>query len=147
MHVEGAQRDMHSGKVWMHHLPHALRSTEILQSVRAEVGKVHAIWHLVDDQPRGRVRDEDLVTVPDGAQSSTADHGLTEVIAFVAQLRFTGVDRHAHVELGAERPFLGHERSLGVDRRGHSIGRPGKGGDHAVALPLLDRPHTTVARQ
>ena len=45
----------------------------------------------------------------------------------------------------AGRPGLGHERPLGIDRRGHGIGRASERGDHAVALALLDRPHATVA--
>ena len=145
MHVERAQRGMRGRKIRMDHLPHAFGSTEVLQPVRTQVGQVHAVGQLIDDQPGGCVRHEDLVTVSDRSKASASDHGLTEVVAFVAQLRFAGVDRHAHVEVRSRRPGLGHERSLGIDRRGHGIGGTGERGDHAVALPLLDRAHPTVA--
>ena len=108
----------------------------------------HVLRQPIDDQARRRVRHEDLVAVADRSQASAADHRLTEVVALVAQLRLAGVDRHAHVEIGA----LGgqgsaDEASLGVDRRGHGIGRRGERGDHAVALSLLHRPHAAVARR
>ena len=45
----------------------------------------------------------------------------------------------------ARRPGLGDERSLGIDRRGHGVGRTGERAHHAVALALLDRPHAAVA--
>ena len=145
MHVERAQRGVRGRKIRMGHLPHPLGTTEVLQPMGTKVGKVHAVRQLIDDEPRGRVRNEDLVTMPDRSKASASDHGLTEVVAFVAQLGFAGVDRHAHVELRPCRPGLRHEHSLGIDRRRHGIGRPGERGDHAVAFPLLDRPHATVA--
>ena len=144
VHVERAQRGMRGRKIRMDHLPHALGTTEVLQPVRAQVGQVHTVGQLIDDQSGGGVRHEDLVTVPDRSKASASDHGLTEVVAFVAELGFAGVDRHAHVEVSPRRPRLRDERSLGIDRRRHGIGRTGKRGHDAVALPLLDRPHSTV---
>ncbi len=129
----------------MDHLPHALGATEVLQSMRAEVGEMHILRQLIDDQSGRRVRHEDLVTVADRSKARAADHGLTEVVAFVAQLGFAGVDRHAHLEVRPRRPALGHERSLGIDRRGDGIGRARERGDDAVALSLLHWPHAAVA--
>ena len=143
--VERAQRGMRGGEIRMDHLPHALGTAEVLQPVRPEVGQVHAVRQVVDDQAGGCVRDEDLVPVADRSKASASDHGLTEVVAFVAQLGLAGVDRHAHVEVGPRRPGLGHQGSLGIDRRGHRIRRTGERGHHAVALALFDRPHAAVA--
>ena len=136
---------MRRGKITMDDLPDALGTAEILEPVRPEVSQGHAVRQAVDDQPGGCVRHENLVSVADRTQTSASDHGLTEVVAFVAQLCVAGVDRHAHVELRTWRPVLGHEGSLGIDRRGHRIRRTGKRGHHAVALSLLDRPHAAVA--
>ena len=66
MHVERAQRGMRGRKIGMDHLPHALGTTEVLQPVRTQVGQVHAVRQLIDDQSGGCVRHEDLVTdLPD----------------------------------------------------------------------------------
>ena len=99
MRVERAQRRLPGRKIGMDRLPDALGPTEVLQPMRPEVREPHTVRQLVDDQAGGRVRHEDLVTVPDRSKAGAADHGLTEVVAFVAELRFAGVDRHAHVEL------------------------------------------------
>ena len=80
----------------------------------------------VDDQPGGRVRHEDLITVPDRSKASASDHGLTEVVALVAQLGLAGVDRHAHVEVSPRRPGLRQERSLRIDRRRPRHRTPGR---------------------
>ena len=62
----------------------------------------------------------------------------------VAQLRLAGVHRHPHPQLGARRPRLGCERSLGVERRGDGVGGPAERADDAVTLALLDRTHPAV---
>ena len=88
----------------MDYLPHALGAAEVLQSVRAEVGETHILRQLIHDQSGRRVRHEDLAAVADRSQAGAADHGLTEVVAFVAQLGLAGVDRHAHLEVRPRRP-------------------------------------------
>ncbi len=145
MGVERAQRGVHCREIRMDHLPHPLGTTEVLQPMRTKIGEVHAVRQLIEDQPRSRVRNEDLVTVPDRSQASASDHGLTEVVPFVAQLGFAGVHRHTHVELRPCRPGLSGEPSLGIDRRRNRIGRAGEHGHHAVALALFNRPHATVS--
>ena len=142
--VERAQLRMRGGQVRVDDLPHALRPAEVLQAVHPEVGQARLLRQAVDDEPRGRVRHEDLVAVADRAQPRASDHGLTEVVALVAQLGLAGVDRHAHVEVGALRPVLAEEPSLGVDRGGDGVGRACERGDDAVAFSLLDRPNAAM---
>ena len=142
--VEGLQLWVRRRQVGVDDLPHALRAAEILEAVHPEVGQARVLGQPVDDEPRGRVRYEDLIAVPDGAQPSAADHGLAEVVAFVAQLRLARVDRHAHVEVAALGPLLTEEPSLRVDRGGDGIGRACERRDDAVALPLLDGSNATM---
>ena len=135
---------MRGGQVRVDDLPHVLRPPEILEAVHPEVGQARLLRQSVDDEPRGRIRHEDLVAVSDGAQPSASDHRLTEVVALVAQLGLAGVDGHAHVEVGALWPFLAEEPSLRVDRGGDGVGRACECGHDAVAFSLLDWPNATM---
>ena len=54
------------------------------------------------------------------------------------------MDRHAHPS-GAPSATLGRQGTLGGEGGQHGVGRPGEGGDEAVALALLDGPDAGVS--
>src|SRR5947207_973260 len=72
-----------------------------------------------------------------------ADRG-ADVVAFIAQLRFTRVDGHAGAHLGVARPLLHRHRALQCERERHRILRARERNDKAVAFALLDWPGAIV---
>ena len=70
--------------------------------------------------------------------------GGAAVVAFAAEHDLTGVDGHPHPQRGSLRPRFGLQRLLGVEGGGDGVRRSLEGGQHRIALALLDRAHPTM---
>ena len=79
-----------------------------------------------------------------GPQPGGTDDRVAGVVGLVAESGVAGVYGDPDLEGRNRRPGLGLEAPLGIERSVHRVGRPGEGGDDAVALALLDRPHPAV---
>ena len=103
----------------------------------AEVGQRDVRRELVDDKRFRRTGQHCLAAVREVAQPGGAVDRRADVVAFVAQVHVAGV--HADAQLDRRQ-----RRTLQLQRAGHRVGGAGERDDEAVALTLLDGPHTVV---
>ena len=119
-----------------------LRSSEIAESVLAQVGEFDAGWQGLAQHLFGRERDEDLPTV-----RSTHDPrrpvDRRPVVVVGPELGGTGVQPHAHAQRLGKVPGLLLDRSLGLHRGLDATRRVGERRVHTVTGGLHD---VSVAR-
>ena len=99
--------------------------------MRAQVGQPHVVGKPVQHERFGGTGQQGLAAVAQVAQSRGAVDGGAGVVAFVAQLDFTGVDPDPQ----SDRRQRG---ALQLQRTGDRVGGAGEGGHEAVALALFD---------
>ena len=109
------------GKDFVAELEEPHRMPDVLEAMFAEID------HARFDELAGGLRDQDLPTRRDGADSRCAMHVDADV-ALVGQLGLAGVQPHAHPQ-GPIR-----ERALRVERGGDRVRRCGEGREECVAL-------------
>ncbi len=124
---------------------HVLRTPEIPQPVRPEIDERHTVRQPIDDKIMHGTRQQYLAAMSDRPQPRTPTQRDTEIIALVAQLRLRGMQRDPHPKLQPIGPDLRGQRTLGLQRRRHRVGRARERRHDAVALALFQRPHTTMA--
>ena len=100
-------------------LEHALRAVQVLQAVLTQVLQRRALGQALGHEVGRGVAHEHLAAVSAGAQPGAANHGLSEVVALVAQLRLAGVQRDSHTELVAH---LARQAPLCVARGRNRVG-------------------------
>ena len=100
---------------------------QVLEPVLTEVLELHSFDAEVLDDPRSRVREEDLAAVAGRADPSRSMDADTHV-ALVVDVRLRGVQAHPHAYRSVR------QRALGVDRRRDGVAR------------ALERDEETVAR-
>ena len=144
--IERPQRCEVAEQLRMHQLVDALRASEVLQAVVAEIPQRDLIAELVERQIPRRRRHQDLAATGQAAQSRRANDGHPDVVRFVAQPGLTGVDRHPHGDRGGCRPGLALQGSLRIQRPTQGVGGSTECGDDAVAFALLLRANPTVCR-
>ena len=105
--------------------------------MRAQVGQPHVVRKPVEHHRLGGARQQGLAAVAEIAQSCGAVDGRAGVVAFVAQLDFTGVDTDAQ-------PDRGQGSALQLQGAGHRVGGASEGRHEAVALALFDGSHAVV---
>ena len=80
----------------------------------------------------------------ESSQPGGADHRRAVVVERVAKLGVASVERHSDAQVDALGPPLPRELLLRAQRGGDRIDAATERGHDAVALPLLDRPNTTM---
>ena len=125
---------------------HVLGPAEIAQAVHPPVGQLSPGRQAVDHEVVRGPREQDLAAVRELAQPRAAAQRQPEVVALVAQLRLRRVQRDAHPQRRSLGPGVCAHATLDLERRGDGIRAAREGGDDAVALSLLDRPHSSVKR-
>jgi hypothetical protein len=126
-------------------LIHVLRAAEVAKPVAAEIDDRSAVGQALDDEIMGRARQQNLSAVSDCPEAGAPDDRAAEVVRLVAQLGLTGVQCHTDLDGAALGPAFVSDGELGTERRSGRVRRSGEGSDHAVALALLEGPHTTMA--
>jgi hypothetical protein len=125
-------------------LPDVFGPGQVAQSVRTQIAQVGRVRRMVSDHLVGRLRQHDLPAVSDRSQPGTPVERGSPVGPVVAQLRFTGMQRHTDPQLTPTGPPDAAQRTLDVDRARRSVRRACEHQDRAITLPLLDRPSTAV---
>ncbi len=105
----------------------------VLEVLLAQVVDGDAVGELVADQRAGRLRDEDLAAVA-GRGDARSAHDVEAEVALLPDVRLARMDPHAHEHLLTAGPVVLVESSLGVDRRGDCVARPGEREEERVAL-------------
>ena len=135
--IGGAQRREVVVQVGMAQLHNPFGAGQVAQRVGAEVVQRDVWRELVDDKRFRRARQHRLAAVREVAQPGGAVDRRADVVAFVAQVHVAGVHADAQLDRRQRRP-------LQIQRAGHRVGGAGERDDEAVALTLLDGPHTVV---
>ena len=130
---EGREVD---GEQGVAELEHPLGANEAAQLMEPQVAQRRAVGQPVADELRGGVGHDDLPAVREAAEPGATVHGRSLVVA-VRELRFTGVERHAHPDYGLVRPRLRVQRALQCDRAPQGIACPSEHRERAITLPLV----------
>ena len=119
-------------------LHNPFRARQVAQRMGAEVVERDVRRELVDDKRFRRTRQHRLAAVREVAQPGGAVDRRADVVAFVAQVHVAGVHADAQLDRCQRRP-------LQLQCACHGVGGAGERDDEAVALALLDGPHTVVS--
>ncbi len=136
--VEGLEGGEVGAEVGVDELIEVLGLGEILETMDAEVTNGGVGGEVADAEVDGVLREEHLPAVPGRHDASGAVHDRTKVVVVAAE-GLAGVDAHPGPD-GCGAPRFGMQRPLGVDARGHRIGRSGEDGDGPVAGGLQQLP-------
>src|SRR5205807_1919769 len=88
---------------------------------------------VLPDPAGGRLREEHLTAMGDGAHAGTAVHARPEVVA-LAKISGITVQGHPHPERRLDGPRFREERLLEGTGGGHRVGGAGEDGEEAVAF-------------
>ena len=135
--IGGAKRREVVVQIGVAELHHPFGAGQIAQRMGAEVGQRDVGRELVDDKRFRRTREHRLAAVGEIAQPRGAVDRRADVVALVAQLHVAGVHADAQLDRRQRCP-------LQVQGTSHRVGGAGERDDEAVALALLDGPHTVV---
>ena len=153
--VERTQRREVGRQVRVRDLDDALRSTEVAQSVLAEIAQRDLRADVIAHEIGAGGRRHDLSAVRRRGDASGTVHRRAVVVA-VTHLRHPGVQTHPDLQRLGEHPLLAGQRALRVDRSRHCVGCSAErsvqaiaGGLHHMAVALLHRASQdlVVARQ
>ena len=122
---------------------HGLRTVEVLQPSIARLDQSGTRREVIDDQLRRRTGDSDLLSLGDRAQTSSAVHGPTEVIA-VALDRLTRVDCDAHLNRAIRWPIGRRQSALHGDGGRRGVTRQMEDTERRVTLAPALQHHTVV---
>ena len=142
--VQREQRREPIREIRVTQLPHPLRTTETFEPVRAEIAQHHAVGQTIDHEIVRGARQHGLSAMGGVPEPRTADDRGALVVARIAKIDLTRVERHPDPHLRRLGPGLLAERPLHIQSRRERFGRLRERGDDTVALALLDRPNATV---
>ena len=121
----------------MDELEEALRTTEILEPMLAEVDQVSARRECLLREGAGRLRQKDLSPVPGGHDPRRpVDRRAEEVVA--AMLSLTGVHAHPHPQRTGLTPRFRGDAELGSQGGGRGVDCPPEHRHHPIARRLDD---------
>src|SRR5439155_22290964 len=107
----------------MQELVYAFGKAEVPQPVEAEILELSAVGECRSNERRCGRREQDLLAVghrPD--PGAPVDVRAAVVGSLVASARFSGVDRHANLDVHTFGPGLAMDRELDGSRRGNRVG-------------------------
>jgi hypothetical protein len=113
------------------------RAVEVAQAVLTQRPQTECGTSLIDSEVSGRSRHQHLAAMADRTEASGANDGLSCVIAVIAKVSLTGVDRHPNSQRFGGRPGLGGERLLSGYSSRKRVRRPCERCHDRVALTLL----------
>ena len=144
--IQRTQRREPISEIRVTQLPHPLRTTETLEPVPAQIAQHHVVGQTIDHEIVRRARQHGLSAVGGVPEPRAADDRGALVVARIAKIDLTRVERHPDPHLRRLGPGLLAERPLHIESRRERIGRLRERGDDTVALALLDRPNASVKR-
>ena len=111
----------------------ALRSRQVLETMRAELGEADIVREGLGEERARRIGQEDLASVPGSRDAGRAVNVETQVVV-AAEPAFAGVEAHPDPDLHRFRPLVRGQRSLRDNRRPERVAGLGEHCEEAVAL-------------
>ncbi len=144
--IERRDRREISGEALPAHLVHVLGTSEVAESMLAQVDESDRVAEMVDDEIACRLGHEDLAAVADRAKARRPDDRLPRVVPVRRSTRLPRVDSHPHLQRNRCGPRFARQCPLRFGCSEDRIRGARERGHNRVTLTLRQRSHPSMGR-